>query len=116
MLTCREAEKLVMPFIDHELDEDELEQFLRHIHSCPACHEELEIYYTVFLGLRQLDDGSGAYDIAGALEDSLDFAWLTVRTIRLRRIVCYAADALGVTGLLTALLLQLRIWMQAGIF
>ncbi len=116
MLTCREAEKMVMPFINHEMDEKQMEMFLHHIRSCPSCHEELEIYYTVSLGLRQLDDGSGVYDIAGALEDSLDAAWLWVRAVRLRRVVCYAADTLCVTGIVTAFLLQLRIWMQTGIF
>lgn len=115
-MNCREVQKLVMPFIDHELTEEELSAFLHHIHNCPECREELEIYYTVSLGLRQLDDESGAYDIAGALEDSIDAAWLKVRAARLRWIISCAADALGATGLLTALILQLRIWMQAGVF
>lgn len=110
MLTCREAEKMVMPFIDHQLGEDELEAFLKHIHMCPACKEELEIYYTVSEGIRQLDSGSGVYDIAGALEDSLDAAWLKVRTVRLRKIIRYAVDTLCVTGVLTTLILQLHLW------
>ncbi len=114
MLTCREAEKMVMPFINHKLDEEELEHFLCHLEKCPDCQEELEIYYTVFLGLRQLDDESGVYDIAGSLEESVDMAWLRVRAARLRRVVCYAVDTLEVTGLLTAMVLQVRIWMQTG--
>ena len=46
MLTCREAEKMVMPYIDEELGEDDLDEFLEHIWSCDSCKEELEIYYT----------------------------------------------------------------------
>ena len=46
MLSCREAEKMVMPFIDGQLDEQELEAFLNHIHGCPACKEELAVSYT----------------------------------------------------------------------
>ena len=115
MLSCREAEKMVMPFIDGNLDEQELEAFLNHIHSCSDCREELEIYYTVSLGLRQLDSGTGVYDIAGALAESLDMAWMKVRAVRLRKVVFYAVNTLCATGVLTVLLMQLRIWAQSGI-
>ena len=30
MATCREIEKMVMPYINHQLDETQLEQFLKH--------------------------------------------------------------------------------------
>ncbi|MCD8224810.1 MAG: zf-HC2 domain-containing protein [Clostridiales bacterium] len=115
-MTCREAEKMVIPYIDGKLGEDELERFLKHISSCPSCMEELEIYYTVFQGLKQLDNESdNIYDIAGALEDSLEDSWVRVKTTQLRRVICYAADTLGLTGLATALILQLRIWLQMGL-
>ena len=108
MASCREIEKMVMPYINHQLDEVQLEQFLKHIKSCSSCREELEIYYTVSLGLRQLDSGSGVYDIAGSLEESMENAWLTVRTARLRRVICYAADTLDIASVLVMLLMQIR--------
>lgn len=116
MLSCGETEKMVMPFIDGHLDEQELEAFLNHIHGCAACKEELEIYYTVSLGLRQLDSGTGVYDIAGALEDSLDTAWMKVRAVRLRKVICYAVNTLCVAGVLAILFMQVRIWMEGGFF
>lgn len=115
MLTCREAERLVMPYINDQLTEEEMEEFLKHIHTCPDCREELEIYYTVFHGLRQLDEDEGDYDGTRALEESLDLAWLRVQAVRLRTIICYAIDALGATGVMTALIMQIRIWVQNGI-
>lgn len=115
-MTCREAEKLIMPFIDMKLDEEELESFLIHVSTCPDCREELEIYYTVSLGLRQLDSGAGGYDIAGALEESLDDAWIKVRTARLRRVICYAVNTLCAAGVLTLFVMQVRIWTETGIF
>ena len=69
MASCREIEKMVMPYINHQLDEVQLEQFLKHIKSCSSCREELEIYYTVSLGLRQLDSGSGVYADAAGVSD-----------------------------------------------
>lgn len=115
-MTCKEAENMVMPYINYQLDETELEAFLNHIKGCDSCKEELEIYYTVAVGLKQLDSGTGAYDITGALEESLESAWLKVRTVRLRKVITYAVNTLCVTGVLTALILQCRIWFQAGIF
>ena len=76
MATCREIEKMVMPYINHQLDETQLEQFLKHVKNCPACREELEIYYTVSVGLWQLDSGNGVYDIAGSLEESMEMPGL----------------------------------------
>lgn len=116
MLTCKEAEKMVMPYIHYQLGEEELEAFLHHIKNCDACREELEIYYTVAVGLQQLDSGTGAYDITGALEESIELAALKVRTVRLRKVVTYAVNTLCAAGILTALILQFRIWFQTGIF
>lgn len=113
MMTCKEAEKMVMPYINCELGEKELETFLNHVRTCDSCKEELEIYYTVAVGLKQLDSGTGAYDITGALEESLDMAWLKVRTVRLRKVITYAVNTLCATGVLTALILQFRMWIQA---
>lgn len=115
-LTCKEAEKMVMPYINYQLEEQELESFLLHINSCPECREELEIYYTVFSGLRQLDTGTGAFDITGALSESLDLAWMKVRTVRLRKVISYAVNTLTVTSVLVMLFMQIRIWMQQGWF
>ena len=54
-MTCREAERLVMPYINGSITDDELEEFLKHIDQCEECREELEIYFTVDVGIRQLD-------------------------------------------------------------
>ncbi|MDO4269042.1 MAG: zf-HC2 domain-containing protein [Eubacteriales bacterium] len=116
MLTCREAEKMVMPYIEGRLDEQELEAFLNHVSGCASCREELEIYFTVSEGLRQLDSGTGVYDIPGALSESLDIAWMKVRAVRLRRIISYAVTTLGTVSLLVMLIMQLRIWVQGGLF
>lgn len=113
MLSCKDAENMVMPYINYQLGETELEAFLNHIRTCPSCREELEIYYMATYGLRQLDSGTGFYDITGALEESLSTAWIKIRTIKLRKIICYAVNTLCVVGVITTLLLQLRIWIQA---
>ena len=49
LMTCREAERLVMPYINGELTDAELAEFLKHIDTCEDCREELEIYFTCLL-------------------------------------------------------------------
>ena len=55
-LTCKEATKMVIPYIDGHLDDKDLRQFVGHIKECSECREELETYYIVYKGLMQLDE------------------------------------------------------------
>ena len=66
-MTCREAERLVMPYINGSITDGELKEFLKHIETCEECREELEIYFTVDVGIRQLNQGTGTYNIKGLL-------------------------------------------------
>ncbi|MBQ8923756.1 MAG: zf-HC2 domain-containing protein [Lachnospiraceae bacterium] len=55
-MTCLEAQSNIMAFIDGKLPDDEVVDFVRHMQSCKNCSEELEIYYTLIVGMRKLDD------------------------------------------------------------
>lgn len=70
-MTCREAQSLIVPFIENRLNDEQKEAFIRHVESCSACYDELEVYFIVFSGIRQLD---GTYqedisDFKGALRN-----------------------------------------------
>ncbi|MGN0372209.1 MAG: anti-sigma factor family protein [Enterocloster sp.] len=113
-MTCREAERLVMPYINGSITDEELEEFLEHIDSCENCLEELEIYFTVDVGIRQLDEGTGTYNIKGALETALELSRQRIHTIHLLRTARYAVNTLCFWSLLMMLILQLRIWSDVG--
>ena len=81
-MKCREAERLVMPYIQDELTDGELEEFLEHVETCPSCQEELEIYFMVSLGLRQLDEGTGSFNMKQELEEILDLSYRRVHFVR----------------------------------
>lgn len=55
-MTCLEAQNLITPFINDQLDIPTLEDFINHINHCDDCREELEVYYTLLTGMKQLDD------------------------------------------------------------
>ena len=55
MNQCMEIQARIPDYIEGNLSPDELEEFITHIESCDECKEELNIYYTIYLGLLQLD-------------------------------------------------------------
>lgn len=55
-MTCLEAQSNIMAFIDKKLPDERVNDFVKHIKSCSNCSEELEIYYTLIVGIRQLDN------------------------------------------------------------
>lgn len=115
-MTCREAEGLVMPYINDRISDEDLEEFLAHIKHCTSCKEELEIYFTVDVGIRQLDSGIGTFNIKGELEQTLVSSAIRVKNSKIRLIVRYGVSTLSIMSLIVMILLQWRIWWQQGIF
>ncbi|MBO4457478.1 MAG: zf-HC2 domain-containing protein [Butyrivibrio sp.] len=57
-MTCKEAEKLIPLFLDDDLDNHDLSDFLYHVEACPDCREELTIQFLVKVGMKRLEDGN----------------------------------------------------------
>lgn len=113
-MTCMEAEKMVIPYIHDELTIDELDEFLEHIETCENCMEELEIHYMVDVGLKKLDEADATYDIVGDLKRKLeDSVWVLQRFFAFQ-VTRYAVSTLMSMSLILMVLLQVRIWHQAG--
>lgn len=55
-LTCQEAQRTITPYMNNLLKIEEMEDFIDHIRTCKECKEELEIYYTLFIGMKLLDE------------------------------------------------------------
>lgn len=110
-MTCKEAERMVTPYINDELDGDELQAFLAHLENCPNCQEELEIYFMVNAGLKQLDQDSGTFDIIGSLQQRIEESYYRVRRMWAFRILRYVVNTLGIMAVVVTVLLQFRIWL-----
>ncbi len=55
-MKCKELQEKFIPFIDDKLSISDLEAFLNHLESCKECKEEYDIYYTMIMGMRYLDE------------------------------------------------------------
>lgn len=68
-MTCIEAQALITRFIEDKLDEEQLLAFIKHMKQCPDCKDELEVYYTLIVGMHQLDNNE---KLSGNFTEELD--------------------------------------------
>lgn len=84
MVTCKEAQGLIVPYINDKLDIKQLEQFLEHIETCSDCREELEVYFTLLTGMKQLDEDKNlSGNLHVAFEKSLHKSEEKIRKVKL---------------------------------
>lgn len=57
-MTCKDIDKSIALFLDDDLDNQQLNDFLDHIETCPECKEELTIQFLVRTGMQRLEDGN----------------------------------------------------------
>lgn len=71
-MNCQEAQRLIVPFINGKLTIEQARDFFKHIDQCKECKDELEIYYVLLIGLKQLDeDTSGSLNLHEQFEAHL---------------------------------------------
>lgn len=113
-MTCIQAEKMIVPYINDELTPMELEDFMDHLETCQSCREELEIYYMVDVGLKKLDDDDATYDFVGDLRRMLEESSRTLRRFFSLQITQYVVGTLAGMALIVTILVQFRLWAQYG--
>ena len=73
-MNCLETQIRIRAFLDHELTDGELRDFLDHVEQCQECREELDLYCGIDLALEE-DDHSGGWNRFpedGGFEDLTD--------------------------------------------
>lgn len=82
-MTCLEAQSKIMAFIEDKLPDDELREFIKHVKTCENCSEELEIYYTLIVGMRQLDENKNlSTNFKQELNDKMDDALTRMTAVK----------------------------------
>ena len=65
-MDCMTFQKLIPTYIDGEMDDETLNEFLIHLKSCSHCTDELEIHYIVMKGVDILDKTDSSYNLSAA--------------------------------------------------
>lgn len=105
-MTCKEAEKLIPLFLDDDLDNQDLSDFLFHMESCPECKEELTIQFLVKVGMKRLEDGN-TFNLKSELDGCLSEATKRLKIRRTLVLTSYILQASVVVLALTAFVLNL---------
>ena len=93
-MDCKEAEKLIQPYVQGNMPEKEMEPFISHIRKCHTCHEELETYFIVNRAMAYFeDDAPDSYNLTGLLERDLEKKEGRSETPPVQRYVFPGADA-----------------------
>lgn len=89
-ITCREAQKLIQPYIDRSIADKDLSALIDHIEACPACREELETGFVVAYALRHLDeDHDASFHITSVFEEDLASAKKHLQNKRIMWIILW---------------------------
>lgn len=82
-MNCLEAQSKIVAFVEDKLEDGEILEFVRHIRSCENCAEELEIYYTLLVGMKQLDeDKELSSDFKAQMEEKLNIEYKHIQNRR----------------------------------
>ena len=103
-MKCKEAEKLIPLFLDDELEDEDLREFMDHVEKCEECKEELTIQFLVLEGVARLETGN-VFDLQKELKIRLDDADHGMKSRENMRWVLYALEGLVGVALLTLILL-----------
>ena len=106
-MTCREAEQMVMPYINKDLTDKEMSAFLSHVHTCSDCYEELEIYYTIYTGLAQLEEGGEDQNMHNLLEESLHASEMRIRVKKIFDVYYVLSQVLAMAALTGIMIMEI---------
>ncbi len=119
MTRCMEVQAQITDYIDGKLPTEELEAFVSHINECEECREELNIYYTIYVGLSQLEHDdqeiNELYDLDGALEEELYQSELLIKKRHFFQGFRYVVYTVAFWCIMLAVFLQLRLFADMGI-
>lgn len=113
-MDCITFNKDIIAYLDGELGDEELNDFLHHLKTCEACAEELEINYIVREGVKLLDRKNSSYDLSSAFRQNTreDTVYIKRKKILIR--AAYAVGTVAFWALLASMCIFFRI-MYVGV-
>lgn len=76
MVTCKEVQNSMEQFDKEILSLKDEENFCSHVHNCPDCREEMELYYIISYGLLDDNENTVIDERYAEYYNSLDFKGL----------------------------------------
>ena len=109
-MTCREAELFGDAVYQRRRPRTRGTERILKTHRDLRGMPRAESYFTVDVGIRQLDQETGTYNIKGALETALELSRQRVHTLGILETARYAVNTLCFWAVLVVLVLQFGMW------
>ena len=94
-MNCQNAQSMVLNFINNKIDKEETRAFIERVRDCNGCWEELEIYYVMLVGLKQLDEGEElAADFRKKLQNEVESRYVEIEREAKRKHIAKTAAIL----------------------
>ena len=94
--------------LSNKLPDDELKEFIKHVKNCDNCSEELEIYYTLIVGMKELDNEENlSTNFKKELDDKLDEEMTRMTAVKR---IATSTIVLVLAAIITGLL-----WVYSGV-
>ena len=62
-MECRETQSLIQDYINGNISEKKMYEFIQHVRTCRSCYHELETYFMIHYAIKYLDeDQRASYD------------------------------------------------------
>ncbi len=103
-MDCKEINKMIPGFLNQELSNRELREFMDHISSCRECKEELSIQFLIQEGMASLEDGT-TFDLQHGLDRLLEDATRKMRMRRWLHWFVYGVEIVAIITIITIIVL-----------
>lgn len=113
-MDCITFNKDIIAYLDGELSDEELNDFLHHLEGCRSCAEELEINYIVREGVKLLDRKNSSYDLSSAFRQNTKENTNYIKNKKILIRAAYAVGTVAFWALLASVFIFFRI-MYVGV-
>ncbi len=103
-MKCKEAEKMISPFLEDDLDTEELHEFMEHVDECEECREELTIQFLVSEGMARLETGN-VFDLQSELKMRMEGANQTLKFRESMQWFLYTLEGLVAVAIITLVIM-----------
>jgi len=111
-MDCMTFQKLIPAYINGELNDETLNEFLIHLKNCSQCTDELEIHYIVMKGVEILDQSDTNYNLSAAYRSSVEDSRKYIRNRKVWLKFSYFFETVLFWSIFLCIILFLRMYFN----
>jgi len=110
-MDCMTFQKLIPAYINGELNDETLNEFLLHLKNCSQCTDELEIHYIVMKGVDILDKTDSDYNLSASFRSTVEESRTYIQKRKLILRLSYVFDTVLFWSIILCVILFIRMYL-----